>query len=576
MMEFCKQITNVGFGTMVSLELEYYYLGMISDQEKTIFIELLKEINRNSLETVRTINYDERDASENLEHQLFYKTLMIQIIDDQTVTMIDERFIDFMDITVYKMNRNAKILETGDFGIISYDALINMQNNYVYFLGANSKLLTIFETNFLKYNEEASSLVQNYLIIFLMFYLAVKLFEFTQWLKYQAMIEKILMIFLRINSQEIFGVYHCTEQILKILRDPSEKYFHLNIPDFFLEANANKDLIELKSLEGVKKKKKNSNLTFRGFKNLSKVKIYIYFLSIGSIMVFYFFFNFYYWMQNNSHIRNLIELDSFFLKIYIYSTSTLCTNNLLIRQNIISNPSYEKIGDPLQMKETRHAFLLNALNLMMETIQNVTANRLLQTGLEAKSKLNHPNFDKILNGDLCEVLRDEKELTLTLEGTSLICESLFNGGFRKGIANAENEYIRLIKAYKETYTADFDKTDVTNLAKQRESIYKYLNNPHHMEVLIGDYILSKALLIFYQYIEEYYANLLDADILHLDEFLIISLCLVTFMNIFIVIYINSAIRNKYKLVTMIISFIPFERLINDEQTGHLIKKFLQE
>lgn len=576
MMDFSKQISNVGFGTMVSLELEYYYLGLVADEDRQLFFDILKEINKNSLNIVRDINYEERDASANLEHQIVYKTLVIQVVDDQTLTMIDERFIDFVDQTVYKMNRNANILETGDFGTMSYDALINMQKNYGYFLQSNSILLNIFQTNFFKYNDETSSLVQNYLIIFLLLYFFVKLFEFNQWLKYHAMIEKILMIFLRINSHEILGIHHCTEEILKILKDPSEKYLHTNIPEAYLESNSNKDLIESKSLKDAKGKKKNLDLTFRGFKGLSKMKIYLYFLTISGIMLFYFVFNFYYWIQNNSNIRNLIELDSFFLKIYIYSTSTLCTNNLLIRQNIISNPEYEKIGDELQTKETEHVFLLNALNSRIEIIQNVTANQLLQTGLQAKSNLNNAIFDNILNGDLCQVLRDENEMNLNFEGTSLSCENLFNGGFINGIANAENEYIRLLKANRETYTQDIDPADLVNIEKQKKMIYEYIKDASHMENLIGDYFLSKSLSIFYRYINEFYNALLAVDIQNLDIFAIVSLNIVAFLNVMILIYINTAIRKKYKSLTLIISLIPFERLVNDEQTGYLIKKFLKE
>lgn len=576
-----KRISNIGLATLANVEMEYYYYNMTSNDDKSTYLFFLRKIVEFNQKVIREKNYLERNSENSLDYQVYYKKILTLEVDYQSFKINKKRFIDVLDESIDKLTYNLGIMkEDFDYNEFYYDYFISLQRNYIHYLNTSADVYPYIKNSYLSSNTQTSDQIALLFIFLLCFYFFTKVIELYFWNSFFNLLNKMLMLFLRINQKEISSSIKLSEHFLSILNDPFEKYFRISIIDQIYDKINNNLLLqeanEVKKVSYVKNKDPHKNfLAANKAKKISKKMIFLFCFILGCCSFIFYFLNFYNWSDNNDRIKKIIQLDIFFIDLYSYSATVICCNNLLIREKVIRNPLYENADHIYQKNAERIKFFFNILDKRLDYISNVTAFKLMQIGIEAKDKTKNPDFNEILNGNLCKFLVKKNEFEVDSFEFDF-CEKILNNGFKNGIGAAENQFIQIIKLQRSNITKNYDLTQTDLLEEQRENIMEYLKDPMHMELLIGEFYLSQILLHLFDLISKYYADSLQIEIDAMNNFLAISFFF-TIISGIVMILINQYYNNrKFRYISFIFYFIPYERINNDEQTVYLLKKFLKE
>ena len=112
-----------------------------------------------------------------------------------------------------------------------------------------------------------------------------------------------------------------------------------------------------------------------------------------------------------------------------------------------------------------------------------------------------------------------------------------------------------------------------NSALQREQILLFMDQESE-NIVLTEHFFEHASIIFFEFLRIYYNSQIENEITNM-ELVIILTTIGIFSLILLTIYFARKKFNRiYQEMSVGLSLIPYERLINDEQTAFLIKKFI--
>ena len=341
-----------------------------------------------------------------------------------------------------------------------------MQRNYPYVLPSTSTVLLASQNDFNQSNAGTTQTAMCVMITFLICSILVKFYQTFNLLKFHKIITQIMNIFRRVNLQDSLNEKIFYQDILLILKQPFLRF------SFYEKClNKKKILLEeelIKSSEKHAKKKhfnKNAKLNFYNVKKLPITKILIYMTILFTWTIVYYFFNYYFWISNNQNINNLIQINIFFINVYIYSTSIIGFNTMAIRERVVRNYDYEAVNDTYQQYFPRMNYLYSSLLKRFYLIGNITSLDLPQYTLDAKTSINSQDFDHLVDGDICQYLLTQNFLD---DDELDFCRNSFHGSFTLGILSLVHNYIQQIRDF-QIFTEFYNQNQTELLEKQIEA-----------------------------------------------------------------------------------------------------------
>ena len=291
-------------------------------------------------------------------------------------------------------------------------------------------------------------------------------------------------------------------------------------------------------------------------------------ISAGLIMG-YLVCNYVFWTNTSNTISQLISINNMFNNLYIFSTTTMTYNNLMIREAGERDPLYEASGDPLQNHQNRMKFFYTLKQARLNSLQRYVED-LPNFALPAQSVINDVNYDELLYGSACSALYQKNRLD---EEMYTFCQTDFKGAFTKGILNYMNQYIQVMI---DQNSITFVPNNVSEIEKQMAQLQIYYHDITTGTLPISVYVITRGLILFYNYISDYYGNVLYTQLANMNLLLWIT-CVISFLIISVFgILMLKYMRTIYFRTAFILGLIPNEKLINDEQTIYLIKQFWKE
>ena len=111
---------------------------------------------------------------------------------------------------------------------------------------------------------------------------------------------------------------------------------------------------------------------------------------------------------------------------------------------------------------------------------------------------------------------------------------------------------------------------------QMDQLDMYYNDITTGTLPVSVYVMTRGLILFYEYISSYYADVLNTQLGNMNYLLWITCVLVFLVVCLFCFYVIKYLMTIYTRTAFVLSLIPNEKLINDEQTIYLIKQFWKE
>lgn len=565
---FCQQYSSLALSTGVTIEYEYQILNMTVISNDTNYNNFYNRIIERSFTRAKTIIYNARNSPQNLEYQNVYQnepTLIVEIFARPKFLRVVSYF-DYIDGNLKFLLDDLKT----DFKTWEFDILIFLQRNYPFFLNPSARIFAEIQSSFLYYIMELSNKMSSFLIIFVVIMIVIKVFEIYNIGYLYLLVQKLVLIFLRCNQKEALREYQFLQDILES-NEKKDDFLFLDFTEK-VKMKENENAIEKNkrihkiSLEKNKKKVINS---YSNISPLKKTKGIVFIVLTTCLSLFYYFLNNIYWNEFNSKINNIINLDISFASMYVYSVSVLILNNLYIREMLITSPSYEYLQNIYQQPSGRRTYFYGALNKRITTITNIFNKELQLNVIPAAGKINDPNFELLLNENLCDVLKDLGKIE---EDENVVCNRIWGGVFKNGIIMGVNQYLQELQEISplRVQIADKNSSSYQNLIK---NITKYIEDPLHQDFYLGEYFLSEALFLLYGFINEYFNPLLEQEKISTQTTLFLTMSFLIFIFCSLAVMIFKYMRNYYKYLALSISIMPFEKITEDEATMQIIENF---
>ena len=566
---FDNIFTCSGRAILFGLDLVLMKQGILDANGFQNYANLYKSVFDVDFEQLQNRINNERSKATNFDFQTYILKTPMPVIDYDQNKVISTLFLEFLGkTTTYLYN-------------IKEDDLTNVQFEKIYYLSTNFPVFNDFyteisneiENEFIFYNDMIAKQVESLMIGLICLVFVIKILQTVQMLYLSQKFTKLLNIFLRVSATEAFNEALLTKQIADSLQDPFDKFLNVDYPDRVL--NRKNVILQMddesintnrQTSKKVKKKGQSSSKKFslHNLRSISKLPIIIYILLTFFLMFAYLFFIYYFAeIITRNQIETLIKVASFFENMFTSPPTMFALTNILY---------YDKIsGFPL--------YVINQSNFQEYAISKIWSN---SKDTEAINK-NIPQFayyqsqtmsndlvSSILNGDSCDTMRRYGYLN---DQEYQLCSINFNGAFKKGlvnvISNIQND-LNSQKSYLET-------NQTINLSQQKQEITDLLSNLgwNNSKSLTSHFYNTASKIVFEQ-LNAYYKGQIN-DQLSLLEKILLSTSILMMVLMLILIYIGQKFLKKiYKNITLLLSLIPFEKLINDEQTSFLIKKILRD
>ena len=312
----------------------------------------------------------------------------------------------------------------------------------------------------------------------------------------------------------------------------------------------------------MKKKK------FQNFKSFSKFKVVLLLSAIFIVEFGYCFGTYYFWTIINANILKLIEINTMFNDLYIFTTTTLCNQAFIVRDKIIPDPEYEASGEKLQLPAGRQAYYdiryRDRTNLLKSFIADLPRH-----ALAAQNVINNDLYNELMDGNICKALERIKSIE---EPQMEFCQTMFDQSLTKGIFAGMNQFT-LYLSNRKNISAIIDPKDKVKVAKQKAEILEFIKEPLHTDVVIVDFYLSEAIYLFYLFLSEYYSGVLYTNIENLATFMWIFCSGITVLMVVFIFNLKKFFTKLYKSVACSLGILPYEKITNDEQTVSLIKDY---
>jgi len=568
--------TNSDFAFYVAFfnEYEYYYRGIkpMTDFQLYAFNKLLAIVEVEAFQLLDS----EIQKPDQFQYQPYLKQLTVTYVDFETYIPETILFNDMSDLFLllgqWNYDRELQVPLT---------VLQCMARNMVYYLPAAANVRTQIQDEFLSSNNIIGTQIVTIFAVLMSIIAFEKLIEYAVYVKYMDKITKLVNIFLRISQRESTNEFYLSKQILDFLNDSNKSYQNEYFPDICVNKKNFNELLEGdNNLNKLNKEKKNAKkgkkkhdsgkkFSLYNLRTLSKMKMLGFLIISVSLMFGYLISNYIFWTSTNTSISQLISINNMFNNLYIYSTTVMVYNNLMIREIAERDPLWEASGDSMQNHVNRLNYFYTTKISRLNSLKQFTMD-LPNYAIPAQSVINDPNYDQLLYGSACEALYSTQQLDLEMY---TFCQTNFSGAFTKGILNFMDEYIQELTNQNDI---TFIPTTQAEIDAQLVQLEIYYNDITTGTLPISVYVITRGLILFYEYISTYYENVLNQQLSNMNIMLwtTCSLCIVI-MSVFCYLMLRY-LRTIYFRTAFILGLIPHDKLVNDEQTIYLIKQYWKE
>ena len=534
--------------------------------QSSTYFNIFKLNFNEAYQELQQILEDERIKTNIHHYQDYFKSTEINVTD-----LIEPKFVN-MKLTTFldKITELAQEIRNLDFEKLDY-----MESEYFIgnFLAMNGKFEELTEIIWIEFDETNAKIfdsIKVVLILFMVFLFLAKLFEFYQLESFYQHMVRIVNIFLRTNHSDAVTEILATNETKKQISDQSDNFLFLNYAELLLnrktvkineeDVDSNKRKLEKSYNESkAKKRYKKAHLSStkrNSMKPLSRMPRLI-FSSISFILIFCFlFFNYFYCSIVNDQIVQLINISNFFQNLYTLPAGIITNKLLIIREKLQHNNFATQIN-----RQQRMIDLYDKLDFNSKDLENTNSQTPKYT-LFAMGDINQPEFSKIINGNICEVLLKASEIN-TAE--HLICEGIYNGAFTQGLMSVTDVFVNEIKI-------NYNILNKNNM-EINEELLTFLKLETVADDIAATSFINQALKIFYTILNKYYQDAMLKQQENLKIMLIITTFFLGGGLLAIIVGYMRYCKRLYRNITLTLSMIPYDRLINDEQTVYLIKKF---
>lgn len=563
--DFSKMQNNWCSVTMIATEIELLKKGYLqisnTGERKTIILGMIGK----KLIEIKKLSNQQRNLEIKYNYQEVFKNSKIKFTEPQFYKTKERYFVDVVDQTMASL---IDIMEAERFEDQSLQVLEFFPINFSYISENYERILAEITK---EYQNSNQIVTQKYLILMLLFLFLLfllKLFQLYSVDNFYQLIIKLLNIFLRVSQKNAVREFLFHKEILAKFFDVEKNdylltYFPekiLNKKDFeisdnFLDLNS-----KMKFSTREKKKKKSGSKKF-SLHNLRalplfKIKsIVILSLLLGGI---YFSFVYLYWNIVNQKISDLIGINVYFYNLYNMPTHAMVLNLLKFRERIIFIPSLEESGEPSQLHQYRMDVFNKEFQYHLEKLE-IYSQKFPEYLIDVQSHVNEQLLNDLIFSDSCDTMyfaglipRNEMDL----------CDGLLFGAFENGVISGMNQIIIFMKMQ-----------DLNLNNGSIENIYSFIKSPNNLNNLLAEYFYEIVLQTIFKYLTAYYNNLIIQEISNFKIMLVLSTIIVGIMIIFLAIYYKKKFGNLYTDMSFCLNLIPYEKLIDDEQTVFLIKKF---
>ena len=177
-------------------------------------------------------------------------------------------------------------------------------------------------------------------------------------------------------------------------------------------------------------------------------------------------------------------------------------------------------------------------------------------------QINKASFANLISGNICDVLSAAGMIT---DIENPFCESIYDGVFKKGIISVSNIFVNTINIHSGILNPN--NTDITDDMRQ------YLKDESVAEDVCAIIYINQAMQLFYNELQQYYQTGMLTQQGNLQIMSIVTTVIMGGSFMVVIWWYLNFCKRLYRSITMTLSMIPYDRLINDEQTVFLIKKF---
>ena len=455
-------------------------------------------------------------------------------------------------------------------------------NNFNFMQDLIAKINDMINHQFYVSLENMKNAIQYIMIALFILLILIKIYEYLRFKQYLFRLTKAINIFMRIGHNEILTEITFCKDALNHLKNPAETYLVTNYVDFMnnrkidfhlenepstmnkSKKNSSKNQRKI----SIKKKVKNkpSMIRFDGFKIIFfLVYSLFFFLVIFGVI----FFNFEYFLQTCGKITQVIDFSIFFKKVYNAPSSAITLNRICMREKIVEQNTIYQQNKSFEREEELFDDLQGHLNDMDAIIlslpkystSNSENNIFIRTIIFGSDKSN-----------ICEELYSNNLINLNEKE---FCLNLLDGSFTVNLFSVLNTLKNsLIQENDLIKPIDFN--DIAARERQKEEIKKDLLGSVGINRIYGQYFLHKTLDYLNNIMGKWYNDQMLLYVSNLQDInLAISIVTIFILCMVVFIVLNYLIET-YKAVMFAFDLIPYEKIINDEQTNFLIKQYYKE
>ena len=559
---FSNLYNGFSMATTIMIEVEMIRKNFSSTTANSVYFQLFNTSFTDEYINFKRITESERDKSNLHSYQDYFKKSDINVTHQIQPKFQIIPIFQFLDGITEMLNQVQGLLESSQLDFMECDYFIN---TFLPFQHEFDRLTQMIWQEFDTSNSRILSSVEDILIIFVIFILVVKIIDYYKLQDFYKQLVKILTIFIRTNQNETITEIIITNQMITTISDHFDKFLHINFADELFNRKTVKILDTDHELNSVKKikekdasKKKKTKISRRSYMNPLNRWQRISFLFFSYLIVFsYLFFNYYYWSIVNSEIKGLIDTTNFFQNMYTLPSSIIVTKNLIFRNKLISNRFSTQIDKSQQSAEFYNYIL--SFTADMQNTNKIVPNY----ALPAQADINDHYFTMLIEGDICAALADKNGMT---PSETLLCQKVYNGAYTKGMMSASNEFANIFNFY--TNSLNPNNTDLSE-------IISLIRNDSINDDISAIIYINMAMKDFYENVELYHKNAMFKQQSNLQTMLVVTTVIIGSAFLLVIFLYSSYLKRKYKNVSLVLSLIPYDRLMNDEQTVFLIKKYLK-
>jgi len=563
---FANIYNGLSLISSIMIEVEMIRNNYTTLSENSTYFELFRTHLNEEFIQFKSIVESEREKPNLHGYQNFYKSSYVNITD-----LIQPKFeivpnLQFFD-TLTEMTDEIKDLDNDRLDTMECDYLIN---NFLVYQDEFDTLTAMIWHEFDTTNTMIVSSVEDSLIIFVLFIFVMKFVDFYKLDQYYKQLTQIFNILLRTNQNESITEIITTNQMIITLSDQFDKFLHMNFAeelfnrktvkmvdnDINLNMSRNKNLEKEAKLQ-LKKAKKAKSTRRSSMNPINRFPRIMYSFFSYSLIFFFLFFNYYYWKIVDLQISSLIDITNFFQNLYTLPSQMVINKNFLYRNKLITNEF------STQIDQNQQSDLIYSLLMSYEGEIQSSDETMPQYVIPAVEDINMEFFTMIVEGDICEALFMQD---LINEAEENICRSIYNGAFTKGMLAVSNEFANIPNYYMESLLPN--NSDLNQ-------IKGFVTNDSVVIDIAAIVFINVAMNNLYDILQVYYKNGMLQQQNNLQLLLILTTVFIGGGFLMVILGYSRYLKRKYRNVSLVLSLIPYDRLMNDEQTVFLIKKYLK-